>query len=210
VGPLVTPGTYTVAMIWKGDTLRQKVEIRRDPNSQGTDADIAAQVTLALRIRDAMNETVALIDESEWNRRTFEQMRSMLREKIRDAREYGASPGRDPSIADAESFLAEIDSVETKVIEIEGQLYDIALTGAREDAFRTPNQLYEKLASVGSDVSASSADFRPTDQHTEVYGMLRTQLDTLKQKFGTLVANDLSAFAAKATRLGVTMPIIFE
>ena len=209
VGPLVAPGTYTVAMLWKGDTLRQQVEIRRDPNSTGTDADIAAQVALALRIREAMNETVALIDESEWNRRTFEQLRSMLREKLRDAREWGTSPGRDPQLADAEAFIKEIDAVEKKVIEVEGQLYDITLTGAREDAFRSPNQLYEKLASVGSDVAASSADFRPTDQHTQVYGVLRLQLDTLKQTFGALVANDLSAFAARAAKLGVPMPVMF-
>ena len=210
VGPLVAPGTYTVAMAWKGDTLRQRVEVRRDPNSDGTDADIGAQVALALRIRDAMNETVALIDESEWNRRGFEQLRTTVRDKLRDAREYGPSPGRDLSIVDAESFLKEIDSVERKVIDIERKLYDITLTGAREDAFRTPNQLYEKLASVGSDVSASSSDFRPTDQHTAVYGMLRTQLDGLKQQFGALVATDLSAFAAKAARLGVTLPVMFE
>ncbi len=64
VGPLVAPGTYTVAMVWGGDTLRQPVEVRGDPDSQGTDADIVAQVALALRIRDALNETVAMIDES--------------------------------------------------------------------------------------------------------------------------------------------------
>jgi photosystem II stability/assembly factor-like uncharacterized protein len=210
VGPLVAPGTYTVALLWRGDTVRQRVQVRRDPTSLGTDADITAQVALALRIRDAMNETVALIDESEWNRRGFEQMRAMLREKVRDAKEFGPSPGRDPAIADAEAFLKEIAAVEKKVIEIEGQLYDITLTGAREDAFRTPNQLYEKLASVGSDVSASSADFRPTDQHGAVYSMLREKLDGLKQQFAALVANDLSSFAAKAAKLGVTTPVIFE
>jgi hypothetical protein len=210
VGPLVTPGNYTVAMLWGRDTLRQRVEVRRDPNSEGTSADIAAQVALALRIRDALNETVSLIDESEWNRRGFEQMRNKLREKIRDAKEYGPSPGRDPAIADAEAFLKEIDLVEKKVIGIEGQLYDVALTGAREDAFRTPNQIYEKLASVGSDVSAASSDFRPTDSHGAVYSMLRVKLDELKQQFASLVANDLSAFVAKAARLGVTLPVIFE
>ncbi len=210
VGPLVPPGMYTVAMVWKGDTLRQKLEVRRDPNSEGTDADITAQVALALRIRDALNETVALIDESEWSRRGFEQLRSNLRERLKDLREFGPSPGRDLSIADAEGFLKEIDVVEKRVLEIEGKLYDIALTGAREDAFRTPNQLYEKLASVGSDVAASSSDFRPTDQHVAVYGMLREQLEGLKKQFGNLVANDLNAFQAKAAKLGVTMPVIFE
>ena len=196
-------------MMWGRDTLRQKVEVRRDPNSEGTDADIAAQVALALRIRDAMNETVALIDESEWQRRGFEQMRTTLREKVRDAKEYGASPGPALKVADAEAFLKEIDAVEKRVIAIEGKLYDIALTGAREDAFRTPNQLYEKLASVGSDVAASSADFRPTDQQAEVYGMLRTQLNGLKTQFSQFVNGDLAAFAVKAAKLGLVMPVMF-
>jgi photosystem II stability/assembly factor-like uncharacterized protein len=209
VGPLVAPGTYTVAMLWKGDTLRQRVEVRRDPNSSGTDADITAQVALALRIRDALNETVALIDESEWSRRGFEQLRNNLRERLRDLREYGPSPGRDLSIADAEGFLKDIDDVEKRVIAIESKLYDITLTGAREDAFRSPNQLYEKLASVGSDVAAASADFRPTDQHGEVYGMLREQLDGLKKQFSALVASELSAFTAKAAKLDVVLPVIF-
>jgi len=186
------------------------LEVRRDPNSEGTDADIVAQVTLALRIRDALSETVALIDESEWSRRGFEQLRSMLREKIKDAKEFGPSPGRDPKLADAEAFLKDIDAVEKRVIAIESKLYDITLTGAREDAFRTPNQLYEKLASVGSDVAASSADFRPTDQQGAVYGMLRTQLDTLKGQFGQLVANELATFSAKAAKLGLPTTILFQ
>uniref|UniRef100_UPI003983A30F WD40/YVTN/BNR-like repeat-containing protein n=1 Tax=Gemmatimonas sp. TaxID=1962908 RepID=UPI003983A30F len=208
VGPLVAPGSYTVAMIYGADTVRQSVRVLRDPNSEGTDADITAQVALALRIRDALNENVALIDEAEWTRRGLEQLKFMLREKIKDAKEYGASPGRDPKTADAEAFLKGIDSVAKKVIAIESKLYDVALTGAREDAFRTPNQLYEKLASVGSDVAASSADFRPTDQQVEVYGLLRAQLDTLKVQFKALVDNDLTAFAARAAKLGLT-PVIF-
>jgi len=67
-----------------------------------------------------------------------------------------------------------------------------------------PNQLSEKLASVGSDVAASSADFRRVDQHRAVYGMLRTQLDALNRRFSALVTTDLRAFAAKAARLGVS------
>ena len=208
-GPLVAPGRYTVAMLWGRDTLRQQVEVRRDPNSEGTDADILAQVTLALSIRNALNENVALIDEAEWIRRGLEQTRTTLREKLRDARDYGPSPGRDPRVAEAESFLKQVDSVEKNILGIEGKLYDVALTGAREDAFRTPNQLYEKLASVGSDIAASSADFRPTDQQREVYGMLRTQLDVLKVQFGQFVATDLAAFKAQAAKLGIQTTIMF-
>ena len=96
------------------------------------------------------------------------------------------------------------------MLAIEGKLYDVALTGAREDAFRTPNQLYEKLASVGSDIAASSADFRPTDQQGEVYSLLRKQLDGLKVQFNQMVANDLSTFAAKAAKLGLPLPVLFQ
>lgn len=100
--------------------------------------------------------------------------------------------------------------MEERVIAIKRKLYDIALTGARLDAFRTPNLLYEKLASVGSDVAASSADFRPTDQQAEVYGMLRTQLDGLKAQFAQFLSGDLAAFAAKAVKLGFMVPVLFE
>jgi hypothetical protein len=122
----------------------------------------------------------------------------------------GYGSGRSLRVAHSPLDLTTPVYVIAKVIDTEGQLYDITLTGAREDAFRSPNQLYEKLASVGSEVAASSAVFRPTDQHVEVHGMSRIQLDTLKQKFGSLVANDLSAFAAKAAKLGLTMPVMFE
>ncbi|MDQ8164096.1 MAG: hypothetical protein P3C10_16070, partial [Gemmatimonadota bacterium] len=68
----------------------------------------------------------------------------------------------------------------------------------------------EKLASVGSDVSASSADFRPTDQQGEVYGMLRAQLDGLKVQFSQFVAGDLAAFNAKAAKLGLQPLVLFQ
>ena len=40
--------------------------------------------------------------------------------------------------------------------------------------------------------------------------LLRTQLDGLKKQFGDLVANDLAAFAAKAAKLGITIPVLFN
>jgi hypothetical protein len=62
---------------------------------------------------------------------------------------------------------------------------------------------------VGSDVAASSADFRPTDQQVEVHGMLRKQLDGLKTQFKDFVAGDLAAFAQKAAKLGLATPVMF-
>ena len=40
--------------------------------------------------------------------------------------------------------------------------------------------------------------------------MLRKQLDGLKVQFAQMVANDLSTFAAKAAKLGVLLPVLFQ
>jgi hypothetical protein len=93
-----------------------------------------------------------------------------------------------------------IDEVETPEITMAEKLCDIAPTGARADAFGTPTQLYETLASVGSDVAASSADFRHRDQQAEVYGMLRTWLDGLKARFAQFVSGDLAASWRRSPR----------
>jgi hypothetical protein len=66
--------------------------------------------------------------------------------------------GRGGALAET---VALIDGVEMPTITTEKKPCDIAVTGAREGAFGAPIQLYEKVASVGRDVAASSADFRP-------------------------------------------------
>ena len=45
-------------------------------------------------------------------------------------------------------------------------LYDIHLTGAREDAFRSPMKLYGRLSALASDIGAFGVDFKPTNQQT--------------------------------------------
>ncbi len=47
---------------------------------------------------------------------------------------------------------------------IAGSLYDIHLTGAREDAFRSPMKLYGRLSALASDIGGFGVDFKPTDQ----------------------------------------------
>ncbi|HEX4469038.1 MAG TPA: hypothetical protein VH080_05865, partial [Gemmatimonadaceae bacterium] len=107
-----------------------------------------------------------------------------------------AGAARDTTIALAsiDSSLARIRDLEKKALALEGRLYDTDLTGAREDAFRSANQLYEKLASVASDVGASSADWPPTDQQRAVHSLLRQQLTAVRGDFEKLMTIDVAGF----------------
>ncbi|MBV6522301.1 MAG: hypothetical protein MNPFHGCM_02449 [Gemmatimonadaceae bacterium] len=201
-GPLAPPGTYTIAVVVAGDTLRGSVEVRKDPNAAGTADDIRQQVALSLDLRGKVNATTDLIDEAEWIRRQLADASTLFTERRRQTRFAGAPGDSARQAAVADSVLRMVKSLEDKVLAIEGKLYDVNLTGAREDAFRNPNQLYERFLSLASDVGASSADFRPTDQHREVGAALTKQLTEYRAAFDRLLADDVAAYNRMATALG--------
>jgi len=67
-----------------------------------------------------------------------------------------------------------------QLLEVEGRLFDLNLSGAREDAFRAPMRLYGRYAALGSDVSRFGADYAPTAQQQEVYEVLNERLENAK------------------------------
>jgi hypothetical protein len=205
IGPLVAPGTYTVAATIGRDTISAPVRVLRDPNTAATDADIAAQLAESLELRKDMNAVVDMIDQSEWVRKQLADLTFMYTESKRDTRERSTSSGdgvmlaggtRDTALALAsiDSSLAAVKGLEKKVLAVEGKLYDTDLSGSREDAFRSANQLYEKLASVASDVGSSSADWPPTDQQKAVHALLKRQLAAVQADFVRLMSGDVAAF----------------
>jgi photosystem II stability/assembly factor-like uncharacterized protein len=201
-GPLAPPGTYMLQVIAAGDTLRGSVEVRKDPNSAGTPDDIRQQVAMSIDLREKVNATTDLIDEAEWIRRQLADANALFTERKRQARDAANAVDSVQRVAVSDSILNAVKSLETKVLAIESKLYDINLTGAREDAFRNPNQLYERFLSLASDVGASSADFRPTDQHREVSTVLTRQLEEQRLAFERLLGDEVAAYNRMATAMG--------
>ena len=78
--------------------------------------------------------------------------------------------------------------------DIAGKLYDIQLTGAREDAFRSPMKLYGRLSALASDITGGGIDFKPTDQQGGVYGVLNERLQNVVKQFEQLQEEDIQAF----------------
>ncbi len=179
-GPLVVPGTYTARVTAGGETLETPIEVLKDPHSAGTIDDIRAQVAMSLKMNKDLERIGGMVDRLEW-----------VREQVEDAQAYFA---KDSTAATTEGAAKDF---RTKLLDVEGRLFDIHLSGSREDAFRNPIKLYGRMGALASDVGSSSADFKPTDQQVEVHGILVDRLDEASKLMDALLGNELSALNAK-------------
>lgn len=161
-GPKVVPDTYKVKLIIGEEEYIRGVEVIKDPASEGDLEDIKQQVAFSLELRDAMNLAVTFIND-------IESIRSELNEIIPQLK-------RKADREKAKQLLVLAES-------ISGSLYDIHLTGAREDAFRAPMKLYGRLSALASDITGNGVDFKPTDQQREVYAIFNQRLENVDKKF---------------------------
>lgn len=178
-GPRVVPGVYEATLILSDTTGNEMARtssnfnVLKDPNAQGSIADIQAQVEFSLQLRDAMNIAVSNIN-------TVEILRKELEDII-------AEGGDNQTIGEAVRLKASAEDIASK-------LYDIQLTGAREDAFRSPIKLYGRLSALASDINSSGIDFKPTNQQGEVYEVLDERLKAAVKQFNELINTDIREF----------------
>ncbi len=92
------------------------------------------------------------------------------------------------------------DTLERRIIRVEAVLFDVNLTGAREDAFRNPMQLYGRLAALQSDLAENGADFSPTTQQVAVHDLLAQRLADATTRFGDIMTKAVPAFTAELRR----------
>ncbi len=178
-GPRVVPGEYLATLILTDSTGSEvvqtsaKFKVLKDPYAEGTLEDIQAQVAFSLQLRDAMNLAVSNIN-------AVEQLRKEL----------------DIILAEESDSKTQKEALRLKAAaeDVASKLYDIHLTGAREDAFRSPIKLYGRLSALASDINASGMDYRPTDQQGEVYEVLDARLKVAIEQFSDLVNNDIQEF----------------
>jgi photosystem II stability/assembly factor-like uncharacterized protein len=185
-GPLVVPGTYRAVIKIDDKEYSKSLEVLKDPSTEGSLETIKEQVALSLEMRDAMNLAVSMINKVEIIRSELIELTPSLKKK---------------------SDVKQANLLGKKATDIAGILYDIHLTGAREDAFRSPMKLYGRLSALASDLGASGIDFRPTDQQGEVYDLLNQRLQTAKSQFDELVEEDIKAFNEKLNELNMKIDL---
>ncbi|RMH18887.1 MAG: glycosyl hydrolase, partial [Gemmatimonadetes bacterium] len=174
-GPLAVPGVYTVRLRVGDEEFTEPLTVLKDPWSEGSMADIEAQVALSLRMRDQLDTIADLIDRMEWARVQLEDVQ-------------GALAGAEG----AQALADEARRVEARAVEVEGALFDVHLTGAREDAFRSPMKLYGRFSALASDVGANSADFAPTEAQRQVHAVLSERLERARAAIDAFFAEDVA------------------
>jgi photosystem II stability/assembly factor-like uncharacterized protein len=184
VGLRVAPGRYNVKLTVGDKSFTQPLEVLRDPNSLGTDADLQTQVKFLLQIRSEINELSGMINHLERTRLQVEGLRHVL---------------AGPKATDAEKAAKEFDD---KVIAVEEPMFDVHLTGNIEDSFRHSMMLYGKLANLESELSGDGADLPPTNQQIAVNKELDAKLAEARTKFKSITGTETTAFNQQLKSLG--------
>jgi photosystem II stability/assembly factor-like uncharacterized protein len=195
-GPVAAPGNFLVKLEANGKTLTQSLEVMPDPHSLGTVEDIAKEVGFELQLRDELSQAADMINHIEWTRKQVADLEKML----------AANPQDSAALQAAKTF-------EQQAIALEGKLINVHLTGAREDAFRAPMQLYGRLANLLAELEGtvgnggSSADLPPTDQEIAVNKILAQRLAEARISFETFTKSLTPAFNnyLKSSRLTVAI-----
>jgi photosystem II stability/assembly factor-like uncharacterized protein len=167
---LAPPGGYTVRLDVGGKQMTQKLEVRKDPNSAGSEADIQQQMKMLFELRRDMDAAADVVNE-------IELVRSQL-----------ASLMRVVDDADVRKAGAELDR---KLIDLEQNLVELRATGRGQDNVRWGARLLSKLNYLANGLA--SGDFRPTDQQAQVQKLLTDQVKNHQSSLQLLVSRDLGA-----------------
>ena len=175
------PGRYTVKLTVDGQSFTQPLEIRRDPNSAATLADIKASTDLLLALQATANTTIDMLHSIE-----------AVRSQIVTMNGVSTTPA---------DVKAAGDSLDRKFIGVEQTIVDLRLTGHGQDEVRWPVQLGGQLSYLAGGIGAS--DFAPTSQQRGVNDVLVKQMRDTRRALEQLMAKDLSAFNAMLRAKGL-------
>ena len=157
VSILAPPGRYTVKLAAGGREMSQSLEIRKDPNSGGSEEGIQAQAAMVKEVQASLEDAVKMVNRVENIRRQLVDLKATL--------------GRE---ADGRPLIGSADSLEATLVAVEEQLHQIRSTGRGQDGVRWPIKLAGQLVYLTQGMTSS--DDPPTAQVREAQHELDRQL----------------------------------
>jgi photosystem II stability/assembly factor-like uncharacterized protein len=182
ISVLLPPGHYTVALSAAGQEMEQSLTVLKDPNTAGSEADIAAQVAFIKEIREDLVEAGEAVHEVEAFR---VQLHTLAR------------------FSEDEEVLAAAKELKGELEHLQMDMVDLRLTGQGQDGVRFGAKLLQKFGYLTRGVSV--VDFPPTDQDLEVKAILQNDLGEHLDALEALVSGAVADFNAmlRAKGLGV-------
>jgi hypothetical protein len=172
---LLPPGSYTVKLSVGNQERAQPLIVKKDPNSEGTEATIATQMELLKELRQELDSAAEMVNQIEFIRAQVYLLTSAV----------GGG-------TNAAAIKTAADDFDKKLIEIEENLIQRRLTGQGQDTVRWPPKLLSKINYLANGLAGS--DFAPTNQQREVQALLKEQMTALRQRLDAVVNTDLTAF----------------
>ena len=167
----VVPGEYGIHLNANGQKFSERLTVIKDPNSEGSEEDISAQVDLLHKIYTDIDQVSVMINSLEKIRRQLKDLNKWIGE-------------------DQKELSLKVAEVEKAMTDLEHKLIQLNLTGQGQDGIRWPAKLMEKLAYLG--FAVGTADFAPADQHIEVYNLLNAKLKEYQKESESLMSGTLS------------------
>jgi hypothetical protein len=168
---LAPPGTYTVKLSAGGTEQTQSLAVVKDPNTGGTEADVAAQMDMLFALRRDMEAGADAVH------------------RIESARVQLEGLSRAVEDADVRTSAA---SLQQQLVDLEMNLVDLRMTGGGQDGIRFGSKLLAKINYLAAGLAGG--DFKPTSQQVEVQQILAEQLRGHLSQLDGLLAKDLKAF----------------
>nr|HRC86701.1 glycosyl hydrolase [Thermoanaerobaculia bacterium] len=185
-GPFAPPGVYRLKLSAGGETAEGELQVLPDPRGKATSEALAAQLDMALSVREGINRTTHAI----------RQVRA-IREQTSDLARRLAGRADATELATLAAKVAEkATALEEKLHNPKAQVtYDIL-------AFQGGTKLYSNLAFVFDTVE--DGDGAPTQGAQEVYTSLLAELLRYEHELQELRATDLARLDQLAT--GLSLP----
>ena len=175
ISVLAPPGAYTVKMTVDGKDYTQKLTVRKDPHSNGTEGDIQVQTKLINSLSDEMNGMVDVVNQIELIRAQLTVLEAEL--------------GSDQS---ATAIRTAADQLNAKLVEVEDNIVQLKATGRGQDTVRWTPKLTSKMGYLANEVGSS--DDQPTTQQVAVHDELKESAATHHQRLRNLLGKDVADF----------------
>ena len=192
-GPRVAPGAFTVRLMTGGKTLTSPIRIVPDPRGDLPQADLEAQTTFAVRVRDDISKVTGLVND-------IRSVRDQLKARVAALEPRKSEPGVAELVKSAEAALAKAQTLEDKLHNPTAEVvYDIL-------AMKGGTRLYSRLAPL--QMWAVEAEGVPTTGMQQVLQAQEQELAALAGETQTFVTTDVAAINQRAAQLGMPFVIV--